>query len=218
MQRSLFAVFVLLAAIGCTSKPTASDSKQQMTLEEQLAALDAIGIKLNEGATVEDLLYSYDRAEYEKQPFDALLFILGSEIEREPWGRYFSSVAWNFDAECIVENGDYVRIVNRLAELAGVSNYMSGVTDSVDLDAGVATLEYTLDGQTRSLTPIVNDDWADADTVNVILSDLERDGRYFYGIDNGQSTILYYLDEQTAGQLRTLTTDPVVRMVPPSRG
>ena len=98
-----------------------------MTLEEQLAALDAIGIKLNEGATVEDLLYSYDRAEYEKQPFDALLFMLGSEIEREPWGRYFSSVAWNFDAECIVENGDYVRIVNRLAELAGVSNYMSGV-------------------------------------------------------------------------------------------
>lgn len=186
-----------------------------MTLEEQLAALEAIGIKLNEDATVDDLLYSFDRSEYEKQPFDALLFILGSEIERRPWGRYFSSVAWNFDAECIVEDGDYVRIVKRLAELAGRSGELTVVADSVDLDRGVATLQYTLDGTTQSLTPTVNDDWADADVVNIILADLERGGRYFYGIDNGQATILYYLDEATASELRALTTDPVVRMVPP---
>ncbi|MDV6029488.1 MAG: hypothetical protein F9B45_05150 [Phycisphaera sp. RhM] len=184
-----------------------------MTLEDQLAALNAIGIKLDEGATVDDLLYSFDRSEYEKQPFDALLFMLGCEIERRPWGRYFSSVAWNFDAECIVEDGDYVRIVERLAELSGRSDELTDVEDSVDLERGVATLRYTLDGTTRSLTPTVNDDWADANVVNVILSDLERDGHYFYGIDNGQSTILYYLDEATASELRKLTTDPVVRMV-----
>ncbi len=184
-----------------------------MTLEEQLAALEAIGIKLNEGATVDDLLHSFDRSEYEKQPFEALMFMLGSEIERRPWGRYFSSVAWNFDAECIVEDGDYVRIVKRLAELSGRSDELTDVADTVDLEAGVATLRYTLDGKTRSLSPTVNDDWADADAVNVILSDLERDGRYFYGIDNGQSTILYYIDEATASELRALTADPLVRMV-----
>ncbi len=49
--------------------------------------------------------------------------------------------------------------------------------------------------------------------MNVILSDLERYGRYFYGIDNGQSTILYYIDEATASELRALTADPLVRMV-----
>lgn len=214
MQHSFLTIVVLLATIGCSADTTVNDTPKPMTLEEQLAALEALGFKLNDGATVEDLLYSFDRSEYEKQPFDALLFILGSEIEREPWGRYFSSVAWNFDTECIVENGDYVRIVNRLAELAGRSEDLTDVADSVDLERGVATLEYTLEGKTRSLTPTVNDDWADADVVNVILSDLERDGRYFYGIDNGQSTILYFLDEATASELRALTADPVVRMVP----
>lgn len=215
MQHPFLAIALFLLTIGCSANTTVIDTRQQMTLEEQLAALDAIGIKLNEGATVEDLLYSFDRSEYEKQPFDALLFMLGSEIERRPWGRYFSSVAWNFDAECIVEDGDYVRIVRRLAELTGRSDDLTDVADSVDLERGVATLRYTLAGTTRSLTPTVNDDWADADVVNAILSDFERDERYFYGIDNGQSTILYYLNESTASELRALTTDAVVRMVPP---
>ncbi len=215
MQHPFLPIALLLVTIGCSANTNFIDTQPQMTLEEQLAALEAIGIKLNEAATVDDLLYSFDRSEYEKQPFDALLFMLGSEIERRPWGRYFSSVAWNFDAECIVEDGDYVRIIKRLAELSGRSDELTDVADTVDLEAGVATLRYTLDGTTRSLTPTVNDDWADADTVNVILSDLERDGRYFYGIDNGQSTILYYLDEATASELRALTADPVVRMVPP---
>jgi hypothetical protein len=214
-MQQLSSQLLLLVTIGCSADITSNTTQQQMTLEEQLSALDAIGIKLHEGATVEDLLYSFDRSEYEKRPFDALLFMLGSEIERKPWGRYFSTVAWNFDSECIVEDGDYVRIVKRLAELTGRSEDLTDVADSVDLEGGIATLRYSLDGTTRSLTPIVSDDWADADVVKIILSDFEQDKRYFYGIENGQSTILYYLDEITAAGLRELTTDPVVRMVSP---
>jgi len=39
-----------------------------MTLEQQLATLAELGFKLNEGVTVDDLLYSWGREEYEKNP------------------------------------------------------------------------------------------------------------------------------------------------------
>jgi len=57
-----------------------------MRLEEQLAKLADLGLKLDDGITVDDLLYSFGREDYEKRPFDLILFVLGIEVEREPWG------------------------------------------------------------------------------------------------------------------------------------
>jgi hypothetical protein len=68
-----------------------------LKLEDQLAQLATIGLALNPGITVDDVLYSFDRKEYEKRPFDLVLFIFGAEVEREPWGRPFCSRVWNFD-------------------------------------------------------------------------------------------------------------------------
>ncbi|KAA1257245.1 hypothetical protein LF1_53940 [Rubripirellula obstinata] len=189
-----------------------------MTLETQIEQLEAIGIAMNDGVTVDDLLHSFDRNEYEKKPFDALLFMFGSEIERPPWGRYISSVAWNFDAECIVENGDYTRIVDRIAELTGQSDQLRDVSDSIDLDAGTASLAYTINGTLRQLQPVVDNDWADHATINTVLSDFETDDWHFYGIDNGQSTILYFLTDETAAKLNSLAGDVAVRMVPKNGG
>ena len=53
-----------------------------MTLEQQLEKLAEFGIKLDEGITIDDLLYSFNRQDYEKQPFDLLLFVLGIEVEQ----------------------------------------------------------------------------------------------------------------------------------------
>ncbi len=72
-----------------------------MTLEQQIATLAELGLHLNEGRTIDDLLDSLPRKDYEAQPFDLILFTYGIEVEREPWGRFFSSQVWNFDTECI---------------------------------------------------------------------------------------------------------------------
>ncbi len=76
-----------------------------MTLEDQIETLASLGITLNEGITIDDLLYSFDRVEYENEPYDLILFMLGIKVEREPWGRSFCSHAWNLDMECIAGNG-----------------------------------------------------------------------------------------------------------------
>jgi len=72
-----------------------------MILEKQLGVLAELGLRLNEGVTVDDLFYSYDRNQYETNPFDLILFVFGSEVERKPWGRNICDRAWNFDTEFI---------------------------------------------------------------------------------------------------------------------
>jgi hypothetical protein len=181
-----------------------------MTLEQQLDALAEIGLTLNDGVTIDDLLYSFDRENYEDEPFDLILFVMGSEVERGPLERSVCSRAWNLDMECIVETGDYARIVKRLSEVAGLSHVITDIEDHVDLESGEAWLKYVVDGKPRHYVIPVNDDWADPDTVAAIMADIERDGYRFYGKDNGQATIWYYLDSKTAKKLNELSNNGLV--------
>lgn len=214
--RSMCRLVALIAVIvaGCNSHEapdkSAAINQPSMTLEQQLASLSELGLTLNDGVTTEDLLYSFGREEYENEPFDLILFVLGIEVEREPWGRNVCSRAWNLDMECIGETGDYVHIVKRLCEVAGQQNLITDIEDFVDLESGQAWLKYTVDGQARNYTVTVNSDWADPDTIAKIMTDIERDGFRFYAKDNGQASIWYYLDSATAAKLNKLSGNALV--------
>ena len=93
-----------------------------MKLEQQLAKLAELGIELDEGVTIDDLLFSFGREDYEERPFELILFVLGIEVERAPWDRSVCSRVWNFDTECIDTTGDYVHIVKRLCQVAEQSD------------------------------------------------------------------------------------------------
>lgn len=177
-----------------------------VSLEQQLETLAQLGLTLNEGVTVNDLLYSWDRADYENQPFDTILFMLGCEIECEPWGRPFCDRVWNFDLECINEGtGSYAAIVQNLCRVAGRPGLATEVEDFVDIKKRTAWLRYTMDGQKRHYNIAVDNDWADPQTTDAIMRDIEREGRQFYAKGNGQAVILFYLDSVTAEKLNALT-------------
>lgn len=181
--------------------------KKTMTLEEQIAALDKLGIRLDDEITIDDLLYSFDRTSYEETPFDLILFVYGGEVEREPWGRSICSNVWNFDTECINATGDYVSIVKRICEIADCSDRITNIQDSIDIANRDAWLKYEIDGKQRHWTVEVTDDWADRMTISYLLDDIESDGKRFFYIDNGQAMLLFYLDLQVARQLGQLTND-----------
>jgi len=210
-------VFALLAA-GCSPVATQSANSEtnesQMTLEKQIDTLAALGLPLNDGITVDDLLYSCDRDSYEKEPFDTILFIFGGEVEREPWGRSICSRVWNFDTECINDNGDYVSIVKRICDVADSSNRITNIQDSVNIESGEAWLKYEIDGTARDWTVEVNDDWVDRMTLSYLLDDIERDRKRFYYKDNGQAMILFYLDSETAEEFNRLTNKALKLVTP----
>lgn len=176
-----------------------------MTLEQQLAKLAELGLTLDNGITIDDILDSFDRKDYEEQPFDLILFVLGIEVERAPWGRSICSRVWNFETECITSTGDYVRIVERLCKVAGQADRLKEISDFVDIDAGKAWLKYKVDGTERNWPVEVNDDWVDTLTLNYVMDDIEREGHRFYFKDNGQAMVLFYLDSKTAAELNRLS-------------
>jgi hypothetical protein len=176
-----------------------------MTLEQQLGKLSDLGLHMNKGITVDDLLYSFPREEYEKEPFDVLLFMFGIEVEREPWGRRICDKVWNFDTECIVQTGDYVRIVKELCALTDEPSFLTNVQDYVNLEQGEAWLKYTINGREQTWSVEVNNDWADTLTLTYVMSDLEHDGKRFYALDNGQAMILFYLNAAQVAALNQLS-------------
>jgi hypothetical protein len=184
-----------------------------MKLEQQLSALRELGIALEPDVSIDDLLYSFDREAYEAKPFDALLFILGATVEREPWERPFCRRVWGFDTECIEQTGDYVAIAERLSELAGHPGALIDLRDHVDLDDGEAWIEYTIEGRRQRWDIEVDDDWADLMVVSYLMADLERDGWKFRKRDNGQAMVLYYLDEARFARLNQLAAEPLSTML-----
>ena len=208
-----YITLALSLLVGCRSDSNidSTESQTKMTLEQQLDALAALGLTLNDDVTVDDLLYSWDREEYEKEPFDLILFMLGSEVERKPWGRLICDKVWNFDAECIEDTGDYVTIVKQFCRVAGTPGLISDATDFIDIDNGKAWLKYTIDSQQRQYTVTVDNDWADPVTVSEVIADIERDGKQFYAKDNGQASIWFYLDEKTASKLNQLTDNALTK-------
>lgn len=185
-----------------------------MELEQQLKILEEFGFALEPGVTLDDLLYSSDREGYEAEPFDLIFFIMGVEIEREPWGRRFCKRIWNFDTECIEKTGDYVKIAQELSNVSGKPHALQAFTDFVDLDGRTGWLKYTVSGVERFWDVDVNDDWADPIVISNVMSDLETDGRQFYGKDNGQASIICYLGREEADRMNELCNGAWLPMVP----
>ncbi len=175
-------------AFGLFSRKPAS-----VPLEDQLRILGECGISVRRGITVDDFLVSWSREEYERDPFKLALFMLGSEVGTEPWGRLFSEDIWHLDTECIVDHGDYVKIGERMRELAKGDLPMINIRDHVDLEAGQAWLEFEIDGQVLHWDAEVQDDWVDTRILSrfaELLFERYAERRFTYLDLDGQDCLL----------------------------
>lgn len=175
-----------------------------MKLETQIQKLADLGLPLNEGITIDDLLYSFDRGDFEKKPFNLILFALGIEVEKPPYAPICDKV-WNFDTECITSTGDYVRIVKQLCKLSGDPDYLTNISDHIDFKTDEAWLKYQFGKVSRNWIVELDGDWVDRMTISYVIDDIERDGKRFYYKDNGQAMILFYLDEVIAKEINDLS-------------
>ena len=183
-------------------------------LEVQIESLRAAGLRLSSYVTIDDLLHSWPREQYERQPYDLLLFMFGAEIEDDS-GRRVCDAAWDFDFEAIEGDGSYVRIVRELVALTGNPALLGQVDDKIDIDAGTAHLSYRIGAQSRTLAPEVDNDWADPEAFTQILRDIESsltDGRRFWGADNGQAVTVFLLTDATADGINALRRDVLRRL------
>lgn len=183
-------------------------------LETQIAALREAGLALAPGRTVEELLVSWPRGDYESDPYGLILFMYGSEVEVEPAGRAFCERGWNFDMECVVAAGDYVRALTPIVRTTGRPDLVTQMSDDFDIDAETAEIKYVIAGRARTITARVDNDWADPKALAAFLADIEDaigDGRRFWAADNGQASILFFLTDAEAATVNALRADVLVR-------
>jgi hypothetical protein len=176
------------------------------TLEEKIEALESCGIALRSQFSVDDLLSSWDRAEYEKPGFNLTLVGIGMTQEEPPWTPR-SDHLWHFDTECIEDHGAYAEIAERMVEMAEESLPLTDIADYVDIEEGKAWLSFKLDGETIRIDCAVKDDWVDPEVFGHfvrLLAEKDSSRLYFYYDLGGQDCIIGCLDRENYSKLRKL--------------
>jgi len=153
---------------------------KSVPLETQLATLASCGISLVPGITIDALTMSFDRDNFEADPYRLALTVMGTEAETEAQagpGGYPSDNIWHFDTECIEDHGDYARIASRLRALAQGDLPLQQIEDHVDVEAGEAWLAFQLGGQSHRWEAKVEDDWVDTNVLSRFAGLLVKQGR-----------------------------------------
>lgn len=166
--------------------------------------------------TIDELLRSWPRADYETDPYNLLLFMYGSEVETGPSGRFFCARGWNFDMECLYERGDYVRAFEDIVRITGHPRLVADMSDNFDPGYDACEIRYKLQGREKSLSARVDNDWADPKAVAAFMLDLESaigDGQRFWAADNGQSSVLFFVHDAEAAKINALRERVLQRYV-----
>lgn len=153
------------------------------TMEEYLEQLADCGIDLHPGRSKKDLLAKYSREVLERD-VSKLIATLGEGI---------SPQVWHFDTECIDGDGSYAAIARHLASMAGGDLPIEGIADHVDIDAGDAWLEFSLDDTKYHWKAVVQDDWLDPAIIDRFAGLLEKrnaDKRFAQLDYGGQDVVL----------------------------
>jgi hypothetical protein len=139
---------------------TVGGSSAPQTFEEKLVVLSSFGLRLSSDFSVDDLLESWGRDQFESPGFDLVIVSLGSTEERPPWRPHCQSL-WHFDTECIEGHGSYVAIANRMASMAGTSLPLENIEDYVDIQTSKAWLRFRYRGEEFTIPCAVDNDWVD---------------------------------------------------------
>ncbi|MBI1271216.1 hypothetical protein GC174_12355 [bacterium] len=186
--------------------PEAS-TPDNLPLETQLENLSKFGIKLKQGLSVEDLLKSFDRDEYEANPYKLLLCVMGTSQEVEPYGD-FSDDVYHLDTECIENQGDYVKLAEKIIRLTGGELAVTELEDEIDHNDGKARLSFKIGEHKYDWEATVNDDWLDPGILArfaMLAREHKLDKPFCCHYFEGQDCLLTCMNESDMARLTELT-------------
>jgi hypothetical protein len=177
-----------------------------ITVAEGLERLSGLGIRVRPGITQKDLLLMLGGTVESPVDWVSLLCVLGSEVEHGQFERISDDI-WHFDAECIEDDGDYARVVQRFAILAKELLPIKDLRDHVDIENETAWVEFKLDGQSVRWDLEVGDDWVDPNLYSRMQDLVEKrgGGKRFFIAALGQDSLLCFGDEVMKNRLSGLS-------------
>ncbi|WP_337100109.1 hypothetical protein [Paenibacillus sp. YIM B09110] len=146
------------------------------------------------------------KSEYKKNPYIQLLISMGSEVENSNNFMYPSNNVWYFDRECIEDHGDYVSIVERIAEIIKEEVVISNIRDYVDIENKKARISFLLNDVNYEYELNVINDWVDLSILEYFSKLLAENGseyRFFFS-DIDQSVLVVFIKKGYYYQLNKL--------------
>jgi hypothetical protein len=168
-------------------------------------SLAAIGIRPRPQISPDDLLFSLGGTMDSAVDWTLLLCVLGGEVERGDFERVSDDI-WHVDAECIEDNGDYIRLVERFAVLTKGVLPLKNIRDYVAIDEDEAWVEFELDGKTVHWDLEVSDDWMAPELYSNLQQLVSsRSDKKFFIMALGQDSLIAFGDAAMKQQLSDLT-------------
>jgi len=180
---------------------------RNLPLHSQLDTLAECGIAPNDGVGLAELLARHAERDYETSPFKLLLTILGTESP-EPPCLPLSDNVWHMRAECVAGQGDYVKVAQRMAALAGTVLPLEGAHDAFNWRQGAAWLEFTLRGRAFRWPAKIEERWIDPNILSRFVALLDEQGSAlrYTGLDlGGQDCLIGCATEEQFAMLRKRT-------------
>jgi hypothetical protein len=156
---------------------------------------------------MEDILYSTGGSLDDPVDFLDLLCLLGGESERRPY-KMMSDDIWHFDTECIVEDGDYIAIAERLQHLSKGALEISALADHVCFEDSEAWIEFDFQGNRIHWDMEFDSDWVDATVFTrfvKLFSSVPSQARFTYGNLGGQDCMIGFATDEQRQALSALT-------------
>jgi hypothetical protein len=186
--------------------------KRGVALEHQIEVLRECGFALNPQITVETFLECDDREVYESDPAYLITFLtIASEMNCKFEGATFlpgSERIWSYDAECIEDVGDFLRLALNLRDLADGRFPIENVTDYVNVEAKEVWVAFELNGERYTWAAEVYDDWLDENILaqfGDLFASLNTGKRFTWLHDGGQGGLIGCSTEAQFEQLKQKT-------------
>ena len=181
-----------------------------MSLYAQLDSLERCGIRLNANVAISELLAIHPERAYETAPYRRLVETMGGESNHLTDAPLSNNV-WRVRVGCISGPGDYVRVAQRMARLAGGDLPMSNLTDEFDLRRGVGWLRFGLHGRDYEWAARIQERWVDPLIFSrfVTLLEEQESARRFTHLDlGGQDVLIGCCTPEQFAELRRVTGLP----------
>lgn len=167
--------------------------RKRVPIRQQLAALAAAGITVNDCVTDDDLAAFVSIDEMERAPYRELVTSLATEIEREPFTPKCDRL-WLCDFECIEDTGAYREVIERLELMTARALRLERIEDAVEIEEDVAWVGFEHAGRRVQWDMRVDNDWLDPSVFrryDALLRDAGGGFRLFADTaDHGQSALL----------------------------
>ena len=177
----------------------------KVPLDQQISTLADLGIKAKH-ADIEGRVDSeWGTETAESDPYNLLLFVLGSEDEE---GGTLSDDIYVFDTECVEEEDIYQRIFTRLSVLS--KGAFSQITGHTDHERERSSVSFDLGGKRYDWDLEYESDWFDVGSIGRLNRLLEKNGsaEFFFTASPDQNLFVIFTDQKTADALNDLVSEP----------